>query len=132
FKQRFAGALFGTFGGLALLLVALGVGGLIAHTFTERRRELGIRMALGATTARAVRMAALPGIKLTLIGLVTGLGLSWLAMPLFQHLVWGIEADDPVAFTGVAAAVLVVAALASLIPSLRILRLDPADTLRQE
>ncbi|MPY86296.1 MAG: FtsX-like permease family protein [Luteitalea sp.] len=132
FKQRFAGALFGTFGGLALLLVALGVGGLIAHTVTERRRELGIRMALGATTARAVRTAALPGIKLTLIGLVTGLGLSWLAMPLFEHLVWGIEADDPVAFTGVAAAVLVVAALASLIPSLRILRLDPADTLRQE
>jgi predicted permease len=130
--ERQQAALFSTLAGLALLLGATGIAGLIGNSVTERTRELGIRLTLGSTRARAVWTAAKPGVLLAAAGVFIGLLLAaWLAQML-QAFVYGISTSDPLTFAGVAALLLLTAAAASLIPALRIARLDPAQTLRQE
>ena len=131
-QQRYLATLFSTLGGLALLLAALGVYGLVAHSVAQRRREMGIRMALGATTRNVIRSAAAPGILLTLSGAAAGLLLSVFATRLLKSLIWGVSAVDPVTFAIVALLLVAVAGFASLVPSFRLSSLDPAQTLRDE
>jgi ABC-type antimicrobial peptide transport system permease subunit len=89
-------------------------------------------MALGATSRRAISTLAAPGVMLAVAGTVSGAVLARGATRLLHHFVWGVSANDPVTFLGVAALLVAVAAVASLLPALRILRLDPAQTLRAE
>ncbi len=93
---------------------------------------MGIRLALGASVGNVLRAAAAPGIILSLAGIATGLVLALFATRLLKSMIWGITATDPVTFLGVAALLVCVAALASIVPALRLTRLDPAQTLRQE
>jgi putative ABC transport system permease protein len=131
-QQRYLAALFSALAGLALLLAALGVYGLVAQSVSQRRREMGIRLALGATTRNVIRTVAAPGILLTLSGAAAGLILSLFAARLLKSLIWGVSAFDPVTFGTVALLLVVVAGFASLVPSFRLSSLDPAQTLRDE
>jgi putative ABC transport system permease protein len=131
-QQRFQAALLGTMSGLALLLAVVGIYGLMSQSVVERRRELGIRMALGASIGQAIRHAAVPGVTLGLLGIAAGCVLAGFSTRVLRHLIWGVSTADPGTFVGVAVGLLFVAALASLIPALRITRLNPADTLREE
>ena len=118
--------------GLALVLAVVGIYGLMAQSVVERRREMGIRIALGSSLARAIGDAALPGVLLALAGVVAGCLLAGLSAKVLEHLVWGVSATDPVTYLAVALGLVLVAATASLAPALRIAKLNPADTLREE
>ncbi|HWN39756.1 MAG TPA: FtsX-like permease family protein, partial [Gammaproteobacteria bacterium] len=132
-EQQLMMVLVGVIGAAALLLSAVGVYGLIAHSVAERRRELGVRLALGATTSRAIRSVAWSGIGLAAIGGGAGLILAW---PVTQALdargmLWGVDSHDPATFVVGIGFLLLVAAIASVVPALKILRLDPAQALRE-
>jgi predicted permease len=129
-SQRFMMVLAGLLAGASMLLAAIGIHGLIASSITERTREIGIRMALGSSAARAMRAVTLPGIVLTLIGLAVGAVIARASTSYIASLLWGVEPDDPATYAIVAALLLAVAVVASVLPALRILRLDPAQTLR--
>ena len=116
----------------ALIVAAIGIHGLIAASVTERTREMGIRLALGATFGQALRTLALPGVVLAGAGTVAGLVCAVCALPLVRHFVWGVSVSDPLTYAGVVVILLAVATVSSVAPALRILRLDPATTLRQE
>lgn len=122
--------LLGTLAGLALLLAAVGLYGLTANSVAERTRELGIRLALGATPTQAVAAAAVPGMILGVIGVAIGLLAARLGARTMAHLVWGVSVSDPMTFATAGAMVLFVALIAALVPSLRIVRLNPIHALR--
>ena len=118
-------------GAAALLLAAIGIHGLIATSVVERTREIGIRLALGATARQTMRAIAAPGIVLAIAGVAAGLFAAAATARLLQSFVWGVSTSDPLTFGGVALLLLAVSAAASIIPTVRILRLDPAETLRE-
>jgi predicted permease len=130
--QRLEALLMGVMAALALLLAAIGIYGLIAHSVAERTRELGIRMAMGATTGQAVSLVTLPGVVLAGIGCAFGCMLGWGVVRLMRHLIWGVSPTDPWTFVGVPCLFLLVAGAASVLPAWRITRLNPASTLRNE
>ncbi|HEY6358393.1 MAG TPA: FtsX-like permease family protein, partial [Vicinamibacterales bacterium] len=115
---------------VALFLSAIGVHGLIAQQVSERTREFGIRMALGSSAAQAVRQVALGGLVLSVVGVALGLGLASMATNLVKSFLWNVTTSDPTTYVGAALFLLVVAGCASLLPALKILRLNPAETLR--
>jgi predicted permease len=116
----------------ALIVAATGIHGLIATSVTERTREMGIRLALGATSSQAVRTLALPGLVLAVIGVALGLVGARSSASLLTHFIWGIRANDPLTFGGVSALLMLTALASSVAPALRIVRLDPSKTLRAE
>ena len=128
--QRLLMTLVGILAVAAVLLAAIGIHGVIAHSVADRRREFGIRLALGATVGATVRRVALGGIVLAAIGAVIGGVLSLAAVRLVASFLWGVSEHDPATYAGVAVFLFAVAAFASLLPALKILRLDPAQTLR--
>ncbi len=130
-RQQLLMVLVGGLGVAAALLAALGIHGLIASLVSERLRELGVRLALGASVEQAMRTVMLPGIVLTMIGLVIGSGLALGAAGLVRRLLWGVTPTDPFTFALVALLLLTVAIVASLIPALRVRRVDPAMLLRE-
>ena len=130
--QRFLMALLAGLAAATVLLAAIGLHGLIATTVTERTREIGIRLALGATSGQTMRSIALPALVLTAIGIVAGLLVSTFAVTAVRSFVWGVSTTDPLTFTAAPAILLIVGAVAAVLPALRILRLDPAQTLRSE
>jgi predicted permease len=130
--QRYNATLFSAIAGLALLLAALGLSGLIAQSVSQRTHELGVRMALGASAGQAMLTTMKPGLVLAGIGVVAGYGLSRVAVRLLEHSLWGVKATDSLTFAGAAGVLIVVAGIAALLPSMRILRIDPAKTLRDE
>jgi ABC-type antimicrobial peptide transport system permease subunit len=116
----------------ALLLAAIGIHGMITHIVTERRRELGIRLALGATGSRVMRDIVLPGVTLAGMGVAIGAAAAFAVVRLLQSFLWGVTTTDPLTFVAVIVTLLAVAFFASVIPALRVLRLDPAFTLRSQ
>ncbi len=130
--ERFLATLLGTAAGLALLLALIGTYAMISNSVVERTREFGIRMALGATTGQMIRNSVKPGLVCAAIGLAIGIVLGRIGTPVLQGMLWGVTPADPATFLAVAIGVPVVAAVASLIPAMRIIRLDPARTLREE
>jgi predicted permease len=130
--QRFLMTLISALGAIAAFLAVIGIYGLVSNAVVERTRELGIRLALGATVGQAVRQVALPGIALAVAGALAGLGLAGLSAHLLRSFLWGVSATDPLTFATVGVGVLLVAGSASLFPAMRVLWLDPASTLRHE
>jgi len=119
-------------GVMALLLACVGVYGVMAFSVTERTREIGIRMALGAGTGNVVAMILQRGAVITGIGLLIGLACSAALARLLASLIWGVGALDLVTFAGVSAALVGVALLASYVPARRASRVDPLISLRCE
>ncbi len=130
--ERLESVLFGALAGLAMLLSAVGIFGLMTQTVVERRREFGIRIALGSSVIDAVFAVARQGILLAAAGAAIGLGLSLWASRLIRSLIYGVKPSDPLTFIVAAFTLLAVAALAGLLPSARIAGIDPARTLREE
>jgi len=131
-NQRYLAGLFSILAGLALLLAAVGLYGLISQSVTQRRHELGIRMALGATAGQTILGVMRAGLLLALAGAGAGLALSVVLVRFLRSMLWGIRETDPATFVAMAVLLLAVAVLASLAPALRILWMDPAETLRNE
>jgi ABC-type antimicrobial peptide transport system permease subunit len=125
-------ALVDSLGALAILLTALGIYGLIANLVAERTRELGIRMALGSTTGQAIRSALRPGLAWVLAGAIGGSAASLGVEQFLRSYIYGIRATDMVTLAIAGAGLLLATLIASLIPASKILRLNPADTLRAE
>jgi predicted permease len=124
--------LLGIFAGLALLLASIGLYGVLSYMVTQRRREMGVRLALGATTANVTGLIVRHGLQVTVTGLIAGWALAWAATRALQGLLYGVSATDPITFLGVAAALLVVAFLACWIPARRASSVDPVLVLREE
>jgi hypothetical protein len=131
-SQRFMMWLVAGLGLMALVLAGVGVHGLIASSVNERTREIGIRLALGASARQAIAAVVVPGLVLVIIGVAIGAAAALWTARLLQSFVWGVTPTDPLTFGGVVVVLLTIALLASLIPALRVLRLDPARTLRAE
>jgi predicted lysophospholipase L1 biosynthesis ABC-type transport system permease subunit len=106
-EQRAETILLGSLAALAIALAAVGLYGLMASSVSERTRELGIRLALGATTRQTVIAAAAPGIGLGVLGIAIGLLAARLGSTVMGHLVWGVSASDPLTFAAAATTVLV-------------------------
>jgi predicted permease len=132
FQQKLAGDLLVVFGVLALALAGIGSYGVLSFLVGLRRREIGIRLAVGATRADVFRLIAGSGARLIGAGLIAGLLLSIGVGMGLESLLIGIEPTDPVTYAGVIAVLLLVAAAACLMPARRAAALDPAITLREE
>jgi putative ABC transport system permease protein len=116
----------------ALILTVIGIYGVLAYAVRERRRELGIRMALGAREGQVVSMVVGQGIRLAAIGLGLGFALALMGGRALAALLYGVSADDPLTYEAVAAALLAVAALASWLPARRAAVIDPVIAMRPE
>jgi ABC-type antimicrobial peptide transport system permease subunit len=124
--------LLAAFAGLALLLAALGIYGVISYSVSQRTRELGIRIALGATQERVMRLVLGQGMLLTVAGVSAGLiGAYWLTH-LLAALLYGVAPKDTATFAGVAVILLGVASLASYLPARRAALVDPVIAMRAE
>ncbi len=131
-SRRAAMILCLVFGALALVLSAIGIYGVLAYTVTQRTRELGIRVALGAGAGDVIGMVLGQGLKLAGIGLAIGIAGALALTRLMTTFLYDVKPTDPVVFVSVAAALAAVALVASLIPSLRAVRIRPAIALRYE
>ena len=129
-RQHFNMLLLGIFAGVALVLAAIGVYGLMAYGVEQRRQEIGIRMALGADAGRVLRMVMAQGMKLAGVGVAVGLALAWAMTRFLGSLLFGVGAADPVTFAGVALLLTVVALGATLIPARRAAQTAPGQALR--
>jgi predicted lysophospholipase L1 biosynthesis ABC-type transport system permease subunit len=130
--QRIEVLLLSALAGLALLLSAVGIYALVSNLVVQRTREIGIRIALGSTMGEAIRHIASSGLTAAAVGAGGGLACSFFALRLMRSAIYGVRPTDPVTLTMVPLILLAVAALASLLPALRITRIDPATTLRAE
>ena len=130
--RRFALILFETFGLVALALAAAGIYGVVSSTVTERTRELGVRLALGAERRNVLNLILRQGLKLTLAGIGVGLLMSWAVTRFLTNLLYGVSAKDPSIFGGVAFVLIVVALLACYWPARRATKIDPLIALRHE
>jgi predicted permease len=122
--------LVGTLALASLLLAAIGIHGLITQIVSERTREFGIRLALGASATQIVRDVAASGVVLSAAGAAIGIGLSFPAARLVETFLTELTARDMPTYLSVAAALILVALISSALPALRVARLDPAKTLR--
>ncbi len=131
-RQRLTGILFAVFAALALLLASVGVYGVMSYAVGQRTREMGIRMALGAHPRDVLRLILIAGLKLALAGAGIGLLCALLAARAVSHLLYGVSANDPLIFFGVALALMSVALLACWFPAQRAMRVDPMVALKSE
>jgi predicted permease len=131
-RQRFEAMFLVVVAAFALLLAVVGLYGIVANEVVERTTEMGLRMALGASPAKAVWTVGLPGLRLTLIGLVVGGGLAALSASWVSRFLWGIEPYDPITSGFVLVCMTALAAAASFLPAARIARLEPSSILRDE
>ncbi len=132
FGPRIASLFLGVLGVIAMLLAGVGLYGVMAYSVSQRTREIGIRMALGADAEGVLRMVMRRGLLLALSGIAAGLAIALAAAPQIAPLLYRVSPSDPVCIAGAALFLMVVAVLASLIPALRATRVDPIVALRQE
>jgi ABC-type antimicrobial peptide transport system permease subunit len=131
-ERRFAMILFETFGLVALVLAAIGIYGVLSGSVTERTREIGVRLALGAQRSDVLSLILGQGIKLTLIGVIIGLFAAWGVTRLLTRLLYGVSATDPFIFGSIALLLTVVAMFACYLPARRATKIDPIIALRCE
>jgi predicted permease len=129
---RLGAGLFAAAGLLALLVAAVGIYGTIAYTFSQRRQEIGVRIALGAQGSSIVTLVLKSSVMIAAMGVVIGTGIAIWAGRFVKPLLFDTSPNDPFVLSGVALALLAVAVIASLVPAIRAKRVDPMEALRAE
>jgi putative ABC transport system permease protein len=129
--QKFQMTLLAIFAGMGLLLASAGLYGLISYSVTQRTREFGIRVALGATRWRILRSVLWGGAILSILGVAIGMAAAATMTRGLEKFVWGVSTLDPFTFAGVALVLIAVAILACLLPAVRAVRLNPIIALRE-
>jgi putative ABC transport system permease protein len=124
--------LLGVFAGLALVLATLGLYGLLAYAVAQRSREIGLRIALGATAREVVTMVALRGLALAAMGVALGIAGGWAATRAMTSVLYGVQPTDPSTFAAVVMLLGTIAFVACLVPAARAARVDPMVVLRQD
>jgi predicted permease len=130
--QRIASLVLTIFGSLALFLSAIGLYGVIAYAVTQRTREFGIRMALGASSREVVQLMLNQGLRVIVIGAVAGIVVTALAAQVLKSLLLGLNPLDPVSFIAAPALLVVIGSAATVLPARRAARVDPLKALRSE
>ncbi|MGC2390102.1 MAG: FtsX-like permease family protein, partial [Candidatus Acidiferrum sp.] len=130
--QRFNLVLVALFAVLAIFLAAVGVYGVLSYSISQRTREIGVRIALGAQRGRVLRMAVGEGMKLAILGTAVGMAGGFVLTRLIASLLFGITARDPFTFAAVGVLVAIVSFAACYIPARRAMRVDPIVALRYE
>jgi len=130
--QRAAASLFSVLGGLTLLLAAVGLYGVAAHSVSLRTREVGIRMSLGARAADVFRLIIRENLSLALVGIVIGVGIGIAGSKILTSFLFGLTSTDPLTFVGGSIILCIVTIMASVIPARRAANLDPLAALRHE
>ncbi len=125
-------ALLGSFAGLALLLASIGLYGVLSYAVAQRTREIGLRLALGATTTSVLRMVLGRGAALIAVGLAIGGGAAWAAARAMTSVLRGVTPDDPATYVAVTLLLATIGLVASYLPARRAARLDPSDVLRYD
>jgi len=120
------------FAGLAVVLAGIGLYGLLAYSVAQRGREIGIRIALGATEGQMMAMIVRQGVTHTIGGVLAGLVVAPLASRALRGLLYGVKPFDPLTFSAVGAVLILISLLACLVPSWRAMRVDPANSLRSD
>ena len=128
--ERFQMTLLGIFAVIGLLLATAGIYGLVAYSVNQRTREFGIRMALGASTSTILRSVVGQGIMLAVVGVAVGASAAVFATRVLRTFVWEVSTLDPATYIVVATVLIVVAVIASLVPAVRAVRLNPLKALR--
>jgi predicted permease len=131
-QPRFEMLLLGLFGAVALLLAAVGIYGVMSYSVSRRTREIGIRMALGASRADVLRMIGLQAVGQALVGMLAGVAGAILLSKLMARMLYGVQPTDPVTFAGVAIVLGLATLLATLVPARRATRIEPMMALRNE
>jgi len=131
-RERMLAFLSSSFAGVALLLTVMGLYGLLSRSVVMRTKEIGIRLALGASRLDALRLVISQGLRLVAIGAIAGLGAALGVARLLGTLLFGIKATSPIVFLGVVVAIFCVALVASFIPAWRAARINPMEALRYE
>jgi predicted permease len=129
---RMGASLLAVFGALSLVLAVIGIYGVMSYSVSQRTRELGLRMALGADEASVLKLVVRQGVTLAALGIAVGLGLSFALTRLVSNLLFDVKAHDPLIFAGVPLLLAVAALAASVQPALRAARVDPTLALRIE
>jgi ABC-type antimicrobial peptide transport system permease subunit len=129
-QRRVAGALFGCFAGLALVLAVIGLYGVLSYLVSQRRREIGVRVALGATSRDVIRMVLGCGLRLATAGVTVGLLLAFALARGVAGLLYGVSPADPLTFVTLPIVLVAIAALACYVPARRAMRVDPIVALR--
>jgi ABC-type antimicrobial peptide transport system permease subunit len=132
FGSRIASSFLAVLGAISMLLAGVGLYGVMAYSVSQRTREIGIRMALGADRGGVLGIVMREGLLLALLGIAAGLAIALAATPRIAPLLYRVSPADPVSIAGAALFLIVIAVLASLIPALRATRVDPIRALRQE
>jgi predicted permease len=130
--QRVQVLLLGVLAGLALLLSAVGIYGLVSNLVAQRTREIGIRVALGAQMRQVMAEVGRSGVMASAIGLIVGLSVAFFAMRVLESNLYGVRPSDPLTMTAVSFVLLLIALAASFLPTLRISKIDPSQSLRIE
>jgi putative ABC transport system permease protein len=131
-QQKFRTWLIGVFAGLALLLAVIGIYGVMSYSVAQRTREIGVRMALGATTAEVLKLVLSQGVKLAIIGLGIGFAIALAVTRVMRSLLFSTSTTDALSFVGTTAVLLFVVVLACYIPARRATKVDPVIALRYE
>lgn len=129
---RLGAGLFSAFGLLALIVAAIGLYSVVAFDVEGRRREMGVRTALGASSGAILRLVVTDGLRLAAGGVALGLVVAWLLAPQVSGLLYGVPAQDVRVFASVALVLVAAALLASAIPAFKAAHIDPSQALRSE
>jgi len=129
-QHRFSAQMMVAFAALALGVAAIGIYGVLAYSIGQRTREIGIRMALGASAHEVSRMVLWQGMRMILTGAAIGAGVALMLSQLLSRLIFGVSPRDPLAFLAAPVVLIVVALVASYLPACRAARIDPVIALR--